>query len=197
MRTFRRICVYCGSSDAVAPRYLELARQMGQELVRRGIGLVFGGGRVGLMGAIADAVLAEGGTVHGVIPRKLYDREVGHEGVTELFVVDSMHDRKLMMAQLSDAFIALPGGWGTLEELFEVTTWTQLRYHDKPVGVLDAFGYYQALRAFIAHAAGEGFIRPQHVELMTFAESPGALVDALATLTLPDLDKWLGPGAAI
>jgi uncharacterized protein (TIGR00730 family) len=191
MRSFRRICVYCGSSGDVHADYLDAARSVGRLLAGRGIGLVFGGGRVGLMGAAADAALAAGGEVYGVIPHKLQALELGHDGCSELFVVDSMHARKMMMAQLSDAFIALPGGFGTLEELFEVTTWTQLNYHLKPVGVLNTRGYYDALLSFIEHAGEEGFIRPVHRGLISAAPTPEALLDALAGADVPELSRWI------
>jgi len=191
MRTFRRICVYCGSSNDVAQPYFEAATAVGQMLAERGIGLVFGGGRVGLMGAVADAALAAGGEVLGVIPHKLQSLELGHSDCTELFIVDSMHARKMMMAQLSDGFMALPGGFGTLEELFEVTTWTQLNYHKKPVGVLNVGGYYDALLAFVAHAAGEGFIRPLHKHLIASADTPEGLLEALGEADIPDLARWI------
>lgn len=184
-RTFRRICIYCGSSTGHDPVHLEIARAAGEHLARRGIGVVYGGGKVGLMGAVADAALRAGGQVFGVIPQKLRDIEVGHDGLTELFVVDSMHARKMMMAQLSDAFIALPGGFGTLEELFEATTWLQLSYHRKPVGLLNSGGYYDHLLAFLDHAAAQGFVRPQHRAMMPAAPDIAGLLDVLATIELP------------
>jgi uncharacterized protein (TIGR00730 family) len=190
-RTFRRIAVYCGSSNHIHERYRAAARAMGRAMVERGIELVFGGGRVGLMGEIADAVLDAGGTVYGVIPRKLLDLEVGHERCTELFVVDGMHARKMMMIQLSDAFIAMPGGYGTMEELFEVTTWTQLEYQQKPVGVLNTGGYYDGLFAWIQHAHGEGFIRDLHRQLIVEQTDPNALLDALAHADLPGVAQWI------
>ena len=156
MREFKRLCVYCASSNRVDERWFEVARHVGRRLSARGIGVVYGGGHIGLMGALADAALAEGNEVIGVIPRKLLDLELGHTGVTDLVVVETMHQRKLRMAELSDGFIALPGGWGTLEEIFEVTTWTQLRYHAKPVGLLNAQGYYDKLIAFLDEAAALG-----------------------------------------
>ena len=184
-RTFRRICIYCGSAPGRDPRFVEVARAVGDGLARRGIGIVYGGGKVGLMGAVADAALAAGGQVFGVIPQKLRDVEVGHDGLTELFVVDSMHARKMMMAQLSDAFIALPGGFGTLEELFEATTWSQLGYHSKPVGLLNAAGYFDHLLAFLDHGAEQGFIRPQHRPLLQSAPDLEGLLDALARAEIP------------
>lgn len=196
MRSFKQICVYCGSSNNVAERYFDTARAVGRSLAERNIGVVFGGGSVGLMGAVADAALAAGAKVHGVIPRKLLDLELGHHGVTELSVVDTMHERKMRMAELSDGFIALPGGWGTLEEIFEVTTWTQLEYHHKPVGFLNAHGYYDQLLAFLAHAADEGFIRPAHRSLIQSATTIDRLLEQLEKVELPQLKSWIGPGEA-
>ena len=191
MRTFRRICVYCASSNDVAQHYFDAAEAVGRMLAERGIGVVFGGGRVGLMGAVADAALAAGGEVIGIIPHKLQALELGHTGCTELFIVDSMHARKMMMAQLSDGFMALPGGFGTLEELFEVTTWTQLNYQKKPVGVLNVDGYYDHILAFVAQASDKGFIRPLHRNLIASAETPEGLLEALATAEIPDLAQWI------
>lgn len=188
---FRRICVYCGSSDGVRPEYAAAARDLGAFLARRKIGLVFGGGRVGLMGAVAEGALAAGGEVIGVIPEKLRARELAHLGLTELFVVDSMHARKTMMANLSDAFIALPGGWGTLEETFEVTTWAQLNYHLKPVGLLNVLGYYDRMLAFVEHAVAEGFIRGVHRGLVVSSSDPAELLDLLARVEVPELGRWI------
>lgn len=179
-RTFRRICIYCGSSSGRDPRFVETAREVGRHLADLGIAVVYGGGKVGLMGEVADAALRAGGQVLGVIPQKLRDVEVGHEGLTELFVVDSMHARKMMMAQLSDAFVALPGGLGTLEEIFEVVTWSMLGYHDKPCGLLNLYGYFDPLLAFLDHAQGQGFVRPQHRPLLRDAAELGALLGLLA-----------------
>lgn len=184
-RTFRRVCVFCGSNPGNDPIYVDTARMLGRELARRDIGVVFGGGRVGLMGQLADAALVAGGRVYGVIPQKLRDLEVGHDGLTELFVVDSMHARKMLMAQLADAFIALPGGFGTLEELFEVVTWCQLGYHHKPVGLLDVAGYFAPLLAFIDHAAATGFIRPQYRPILQHATELDPLLEQLARVELP------------
>jgi hypothetical protein len=191
MREFKRICVYCGSSNHVSPSFFDAAREMGRLLAGRGIGVVYGGGRVGLMGALAEAALAAGGQVYGVIPEKLRALELGHDGLTELFVVDSMHTRKTMMAQLSDGFVAMPGGFGTLEEIFEATTWTQLNYHRKPVGLLNVDGYFDALLAFLTRATEEGFIRRDHDGLLRAAATPEAILDALATAEIPDLAKWI------
>ncbi len=188
MRQFKRVCVYCGSSDDVPERYFHVARAVGHELARRGVGVVYGGGRVGLMGAVADGALAAGGEVVGVIPHKLEERELAHRGLTELIVVESMHARKTVMAHLSGAFIALPGGWGTLEEIFEVTTWTQLQLHTKPVGLLNAHGYYDHLLAFLSQASAEGFIRPAHRGLMQAHAEIGPLLQALAAVPLPAVE---------
>ncbi len=178
-RALRRVCVYCGSARGDDPRFAEAATELGRALARRSIELVYGGGRVGLMGAVADATLAAGGRARGVIPQRLYDREVAHQGLDELHVVESMHARKVVMAQLSDAFVALPGGWGTLEELFEITTWNQLEIHDKPVALLNVAGYYDALIEFLRHAKARGFIRPRYADLLQVVDSLDALFAAL------------------
>ena len=191
MRVFRRICVYCGSSDDVEEVYRRAATHVGTFLAQQAIGVVYGGGSVGLMGLVAEGALAAGGEVIGVIPEKLMDLELGHANLTQLHVVPSMHDRKLKMAELADAFIALPGGFGTLEELFEVTTWTQLNYHVKPVGILNVAGYYDGLLAFLDQACDAGFIRPLHRPLIQSARDPAALLDALATVDIPRLKQWL------
>lgn len=191
MTRFRRICVYCASSDEVHERWREVAREAGRALARRGIAVVYGGGGVGLMGELATAALEAGGEVLGVIPERLRALELEHRGLTELFVVDSMHARKMMMAQLSDAFIALPGGFGTLEELFEAITWTQLGYHDKPVGVVDAHGFYQPILQFIDQAVELGFIRPEQRALVSSATEVEPLIDALAARPLPARPRWL------
>ncbi|MEM9074817.1 MAG: TIGR00730 family Rossman fold protein [Myxococcota bacterium] len=190
-RIFRRIAVYCGSSNNVADTYKDAARELGILLAKSGIAVVYGGGNVGLMGICADAALAAGGDVIGVIPHKLEDLEVGHTGLTEKIVVDSMHARKMVMASLSDAFIAMPGGFGTMDELVEITTWNQLGYHQKPAGVLNVRGYFDSFLAFVRHAGEEGFIRPIHRGLLVDAETPPALLDALQTQEMPDLTKWL------
>jgi uncharacterized protein (TIGR00730 family) len=175
-----RVTVFCGSARGHDERHAALATSLGEALVRRGLGLVTGGGSVGLMGVVADAVLARGGEVIGVIPRRLYRKEIAHEGLTKLHVVETMHDRKALLGSLGGAFIALPGGMGTLEELFEVLTWAQLGYHGKPIGLLDPGGYYATLEAFLDHAVGEGFVRPEHRLLLHRAAEPDALLDELA-----------------
>lgn len=188
----RRVCVFCGSNVGTRRAYREAARDLGQELVRRGLGLVYGGGGVGLMGTISDAALAAGGEVIGVIPRALMEREgVVSNGVSDLRVVASMHERKGLMAELSDAFIALPGGLGTLEELFEVITWAQLGIHQKPVGLLDADGYWQRLTAAIDHAVAEGFVRREHRDLLLVESDPDRLLDRFAAYRPPTVEKWI------
>ena len=164
---------------------------LGTLIARRGMGLVYGGASVGLMGEVADAALAARGEVLGVIPEKLASKEIAHDGLTELFVVDSMHARKAKMAELSDAFVSLPGGWGTFEETFEVLTWLQLRYHEKPVGLVNVAGYYDALLAFADHAADSGFITPDNRRLLVDAADPEALLDRLAGVELPPAPRWM------
>lgn len=176
----KSICVYCGANPGASPLYAETARAMGAALVESNLALVYGGGNVGLMGIIADEVLRLGGEVTGVIPTQLVEREVGHTGLTRQFIVKDMHERKAMMSQLSDGFIAMPGGMGTLEELFEMLTWSQLGIHSKPVGLLNAGGFYDQLVAFIAHAREEGFIKPQHAAMMRVADDPRLLVQKLS-----------------
>ena len=175
----KAIAVYCGANPGADPRYALAARALGRALVERNIALVYGGGNVGLMGIIADEVLRWGGEVSGVIPRQLVDRELAHGGLTRLFVVKDMHERKAMMAELSDGFIAMPGGMGTLEELFEMLTWSQLGIHAKPVGVLNVDGYYDLLIGFIAHARQAEFIRPAHAALMIAESDPESLLKRL------------------
>ncbi len=179
MPDIRRLCVYCGSSPGARPVYAEAAAALGTLLAREGIGLVTGGGRVGLMGVVADAVLAAGGEAVGVIPQALMDREVGHEGLTDLHVVSTMHERKALMAHLSDAFVALPGGLGTLEEIAEMLTWAQLGLHPKPCGLLDVAGYYAPLVRFFDHATTERFVRPEHRALLVVERDPERLLEQL------------------
>jgi hypothetical protein len=172
----RSICVFCGSSSGVRPEYGAVARSLGELLARRAVSIVYGGGHVGMMGQLADAALAAGGKVVGVIPQHLMRPEIAHQQLDELIVVDSMHTRKRTMAQRCDAFIVLPGGFGTFEEMFEMVTWLQLRLHVKPVGLVNCLGYFDHLLAFLRHAAGEGFIRPQHRDLLLVEATPAALV---------------------
>jgi uncharacterized protein (TIGR00730 family) len=175
----KSIAVYCGASFGANPLYADAARALAQVLVGHNIALVYGGGKVGLMGVIADEVLRLGGEATGVIPRSLVEREVGHTGLTRIFVVKDMHERKAMMAELSDGFIAMPGGMGTLEELFEMLTWSQLGIHAKPVGVLNVNGFYDGLVSFLGHLHGEGFVRAEHAGLMMVESTPQALVQRL------------------
>jgi uncharacterized protein (TIGR00730 family) len=187
----RRVCVYAGSNPGNDAAYADAARDLARHLAQRGIGLVYGGGKVGLMGVLADTVLAAGGEAIGVMPQALIDREIGHSALTELKVVGSMHERKALMAELSDAFVAVPGGIGTLEELIEVYTWSQLGIHDKACGVLNVRGYYDGLAAFLDHAVREGFLRPQHRAVLTVAGDPAVLLDRLAEYRPPRVAKWL------
>ncbi|HEX2492953.1 MAG TPA: TIGR00730 family Rossman fold protein [Steroidobacter sp.] len=173
------ICVFCGSSSGNHPTYIELARRTGFALAQRGLTVVYGGGRVGLMGALAEAALAAGGRVIGVIPRLLIEKEAGHAGLTELRVVDTVMDRKLLMGELSDAFLALPGGIGTLDELFEVWSWAQLELHRKPCALLNHNGYYDALLAFLDHAQAHGFLRPRHRAALRVDAELEPLIDLL------------------
>ncbi|MGV3723906.1 MAG: TIGR00730 family Rossman fold protein [Actinomycetota bacterium] len=187
----RRVCVFCGSSRGGRTEYEAAARQVGALLAERGIGLVYGGGAVGLMGAVADAALAAGGEVIGVIPEALLEWEVAHQGLADLRVVRSMHERKALMADLSDAFIALPGGFGTFEELCEVLTWSQLGIHAKPVGVLNVAGYFDPLLALFDHAVEERFVRPMHRSLVLQETDPSRLLELLASFEAAPLDKWI------
>jgi hypothetical protein len=190
----RRICVFCGASPGRGAAYLDLAASVGAGLAELGIGLVYGGGRVGLMGAVADAALAAGGEAIGVIPRRLVDRELAHPGLTELHVVGSLHERKAKMAELADAFIALPGGLGTLEELAEVASWAQLELHDKPIGLLSPAGYWEPFLGWLDHAVAEGFIAPQHRRLVAIDEDLNALLARFAAWQ-PAPDRWGPPPA--
>jgi uncharacterized protein (TIGR00730 family) len=187
-----RVCVYCGANPGRDAAYAEAARAMGTTLARRGIGLVTGGGRVGLMGVVADAALAAGGEVVGIIPEALMRKELAHAGLTRLEVTASMHERKARMAELADAFVALPGGLGTFEELFEIWTWAQLGWHAKPCGVLNVAGYYDKLVGFVDHAAGEGFLRPQHRAMLVVEADPGRLLDRFERYDAPVVPKWIG-----
>lgn len=189
----RGVAVYCGSNHGTEPDYAEVAERLGTLLAQRGIHLVYGGGKVGLMGVVADAVLAGGGSVTGVIPQHLWDKEVGHDGLTELLIVDSMHERKLAMADRADAFIALPGGVGTFEELFEAITWTQLGIQEKPVGLLDVAGFYRPLLDFLDQTVQRGFVREAHRRAVLDSDDPADLLDRFATWAPADLGKWMTP----
>jgi uncharacterized protein (TIGR00730 family) len=188
-----RLCVFCGSSPGHDPAYSALAAQFGRTLAQRRIGVVYGGGRVGLMGALADAALAAGGEVVGVIPQMLLDREHGHRGLTQLRVVDSMHARKALMAELADGFVALPGGIGTLEEIFEVWTWAQLGMHRKPCGLLDVDGFFTPLVGFLDHVVASGFLRPASRAMLTVAASPDELLAQFSAYEAPAVPAWVTP----
>ena len=175
----KSICVFCGSTPGIRPEYIDAARELGTLLARRDIELVYGGGHVGLMGDLADAALAAGGRVMGIIPEHLMKPEVAHQDLTELRVVDSMHTRKRLMAERADAFIVLPGGYGTLEEMFEMITWLQLQLHSKPVGAINVAGFFDPLLNFLRHAADEGFIRPQHWDLLIVEPNTSVLLERL------------------
>jgi len=186
-----RLCVFCGSSCGAREEFSSVARALGAELVRRGLELVYGGGRVGLMGVLADAVLAAGGRVVGVIPKALATKELAHDALTGLHVVGTMHERKALMAELADGFIALPGGLGTLEEFCEVVTWSQLGIHVKPCGLLNVEGYYDSLLSLFDHAVAERFVRPEHRSIVLSSHDPSLLIDALLAFRPPALSKWL------
>ncbi len=190
----KRVCVFCGSNPGLRTEYAEAARGLAREIVERKLGLVYGGGSVGLMGALADAALAAGGEVIGVIPRPLATRELAHRHLSEIRLVESMHERKATMAALVDGFITLPGGLGTFEETLEILTWAQLGIHLKPVGILDVLGYYEGLRRFLGHAEREGFVRPEHAALLLFSPSAPELLDTMARWRPPGIRRaWLGP----
>lgn len=190
-KPMKSICVYCGSNFGDRTSYLEAAQNLGVELAKREITLVYGGGNVGLMGAVADSVLATGGKVIGVMPQALVDKEVAHTGLSDLRVVSSMHERKSLMADLADAFIALPGGLGTLEEFCEIATWTQLGFHQKACGLLNIEGFYDGLLSFLDHATGEGFIRSEHRKIVLTGKDPAELIEALSQFAMPTVHKWI------
>jgi uncharacterized protein (TIGR00730 family) len=188
----RRLCVFCGSSPGRRPAFAETARRLGGLLAARGLGLVYGGGHVGLMGVLADAVLGAGGEVIGVIPQALVDKELAHPGLTGLRVVATMHQRKALMADLADGFIALPGGFGTADELFEILTWAQLGLHAKPIGVVNVGGYFDALLAWLDHTVGERLVRPEHRRLLLEADDPERLLDLVLHHRPPkERPKWI------
>jgi uncharacterized protein (TIGR00730 family) len=187
----KRVCVFCGSSAGSRAEYRACAEELGAELTRRKIGLVFGGGNVGLMGAIADSVLRVGGEAIGVIPEHLMNREIGHKQLARLHVVRSMHERKAMMADLSDAFIALPGGFGTLEEFCEVLTWSQLSLHEKPCGIVNVLGYYTPLLSMLDHAVEQRFLKAQNRALLLARDTPTELLDAFEDWRPVQVEKWL------
>jgi uncharacterized protein (TIGR00730 family) len=193
-RKMRAICVYCGSNAGARPEYAESARRVGTLLAERGIRIVYGGGRVGLMGIVADAATAAGGEVIGIIPHSLDRREIAHRGVSELRVVNSMHERKALMNELSDGFIALPGGFGTFEELCEMLTWAQLGIHRKPVGLLNVAGYYDPLTQLFDHAVAERFLHPDHRSLLLSHTDPASLLQQMRHFASPITVKWLESG---
>jgi uncharacterized protein (TIGR00730 family) len=193
MNVLRRVCVFCGSSRGGPPVYADAARALGRAMARRNIGLVYGGGNIGLMGVVADAVLSGGGEVLGVIPFGLERREVAHAGLTKLFVTRTMHERKAKMADLSDAFVALPGGLGTLDELCEVLTWAQLGIHAKPIALLDVNDYFRAFKALLDHAVSEGFLLPENRALLLEEREVEVLLDRLASVRTPRVPRWVEP----
>ena len=190
----KNMCVYCGSSPGRLEVYADGARALAQALVARNFGLVYGGASIGLMGLIADSVLSLGGRAVGVIPHALAQKEVAHKGLTELHITQSMHERKTLMAELSDGFIAMPGGIGTFEEIFEVWTWAQLGIHAKPCGLLNVGGYYDALTTFLDHATAEQFLKPPHRSLLVIESGADALLDRFASYQAPGIQKWLNTG---
>jgi uncharacterized protein (TIGR00730 family) len=187
----KRICVFAGSSSGAQREYAAAARDLGHALVRRQVGLVYGGARVGLMGTLADAVLTARGHVTGVIPEALVAKEVAHEGLSDLRIVASMHARKATMAELADGFIALPGGWGTLEEFFEVLTWAQLGLHQKPCGLLNVRGFFDGLLSFIDHSIDEHFVRRENRSMVLVSASPGVLLESFDRYVPPVVEKWI------
>lgn len=188
----RAVGVFCGASPGGDPAYGAAARAMGAAIAGRGLALVYGGAKVGLMGALADAALAAGGEVFGVMPEALMDKEIAHTGLTRLDVTPSMHERKARMAEMADGFIALPGGVGTMEEIFEIWTWGQLGFHAKPAGFLNVLGYFDHLRAFVDHAVGEAFLKAPHRDMLVFSQDCGEMLDALAAYRPPVVEKWIG-----
>ena len=189
-----RLCVFCGSNPGSEPSYLAMAQALGRMLAQEKIGLVYGGGAVGLMGAVADAALESGGEVIGVIPQALMDKEIGHRGLADLRVVGSMHERKALMAELAGGFIALPGGLGTFEELFEVWTWAQLGYHRKPCALLNVAGFYDRLISFLDDVVERGFVKPIHRSMLIVEDEPAALIQAIRGYEPPVVDKWIRAG---
>ena len=189
----KNICVYCGSNPGRLPEYRDAARLLGYEMAGRGLGLVYGGASIGVMGAVADAVLERGGQAVGVIPYSLATKEVSHDGLDELIVVDSMHERKAKMAELSDGFIALPGGWGTIEEIFEMLTWAQLGFHEKPCGLLNVAAYYDQLFAFLENAIKQQFVKEEFRPMIIMDEAPAVLLDRFDHYRAPKVKKWIGP----
>jgi hypothetical protein len=189
-----RLCVFCGSNAGFEPAYLAMAQALGRMLAQEKITLVYGGGAVGLMGAVADAALESGGEVIGIMPQALVDKEIDHKGLTELRIVGSMHERKALMAELADGFIAMPGGLGTFEELFEVWTWAQLGYHRKPCALLNVAGFYDKLAGFLDDVVERGFVKPIHRSMLIVGNDPAALIAAIRSYEPPKVDKWIKAG---
>jgi uncharacterized protein (TIGR00730 family) len=187
----KRLCVFAGSNSGTRAEYVTAARDLGRVLAQRKMGLVYGGARVGLMGALADEALAGGSHVIGVMPEALVAKEVAHRGLTELRVVRSMHERKAMMADLADGFVALPGGWGTVEEFFEILTWGQLGFHRKPAGLLNVEGYFDRLLSFVDHGVDEGFVRREQRSMISVAGTAGELLEVLEAYQAPVVEKWI------
>lgn len=192
-RILRSLCVYCGSNPGKRPDYRAAAALLGQAMAARGIGLVYGGASIGVMGAIADSVMQHGGRAVGIIPHSLATREVAHSGLDELIVVNSMHERKAKMSDLADGFIALPGGWGTIEEIFEMLTWAQLGFHDKPCGLLNVAGYYDHLGLFLEHTIDQLFVREAYRPMIMIERDVDTLLDRFAHYQAPQVKKWIGP----
>jgi uncharacterized protein (TIGR00730 family) len=187
----KRVCVFCGSNRGARPDYARAAETLAAHLVELGIAIVYGGGNVGLMGVVADAAMRAGGKVIGVIPEALFAKEIAHAGITDLRIVRSMHERKALMAELSDGFIALPGGWGTFDEFCEILTWAQLGLHRKPCGILNVEGYYDALLKMFDHSAAEGFLKPEYRRLVIAASDPAELIAKMRHYRAPSFDKWI------
>jgi len=187
----QRLCVYCGSNRGARPEYADAAQRLARLLAERGTGLVYGGASRGIMGLLADAVLDAGGTVTGVMPRAIRKKELTHNGLTDLFIVDTMHERKAKMAELSDGFVALPGGFGTLEEIIEIVTWGQLQFHQKPCGILNVAGYFDSLLAFVEHAVAEGFLKSQHRDALIVDADPAQLLSRFDSFVPSTAQKWL------
>jgi uncharacterized protein (TIGR00730 family) len=190
----RSVCVFCGSNVGARPIYVEAAREVGRAIAERGLSIVYGGAAVGLMGAVADSALEAGGRVIGIIPAALVEREIGHPGLTEMHQVASMHERKAKMADGSDAFLALPGGAGTLEEVFETWTWAQLGHHRKPVGILNVDGFFDSLLEFLDHQCRERFMRPEHRDMLIVEDSVQRLLDRFSRYSPPLVEKWIRAG---
>jgi len=194
MKKLKSLCVYCGSSSGRIDDYADAARALAQAMAPRGIRLVYGGAHVGIMGTVADEVLRLGGEAIGVIPESLMKKELAHQGLTELHVTPSMHARKTLMAELADGFVALPGGIGTFEEIFEVWTWAQLGFHKKPCGLLNVAGYYDGLTTFLDHSARERFVRQEQRDMLVVESDPAVLLDRFAAYSAPELPKWMKRG---